>query len=422
MPLLLEHRSAIPSSLYKLLIGSGINSVEEVVFSNIGNLLKKISRFYASVMYERSHEEISSEQPHNQHQIVEQPSTELTRQEIVMVEDVDENQEKTTNSDLSNIKFDPTVVKKQLYILQEYFISRYAPKSVSVEQMLLNNEKTQIQPLNTGSGTLDMLLGSGIHIGELTEILGYQSSGKTSLCMTVALNSIIEKNSNTVLWISSNSSFNARDFAKLYEAKSTLYREQIRQSQLESQTSNSGDGNDICSLCETLYKIRVLDIMSALELKSMLLELVNIIESGQDAFYNTLRLVVIDSLAVILSQLFPTRVNSKVSEKEDCSFDELIRLMKKIARKYHIAFLYTNYTINEMDDRTTLGESCKYFSHVRLLCKRLEKQPINEEGTFFEAKLIKSPRRSLTHPRVFFQVMSLGVVDVIDMNMLPLFR
>ncbi|EFC50836.1 predicted protein [Naegleria gruberi] len=395
MPLLSEHKNNIPRSLYILMCGSGIESVEDVVFNSAGNLTNRMQRWY------------NSELQNNESVVALQNQDE--RVVSVQEEETDNNGKYSIKSLPSNFNFNMNIVKKQVYILQEYLLGRYAPKSVSVEQMALNDGKIRVSGLNTGSGQLDSLLDGGIQCGELTEIVGFQSSGKTCLCKTVSLNTIIEKNSDTVLWISTNSSFNAREFAMMYESKSNLYNEQIRQSQATQQSQVEAD--EICSLVETFTKIRVLDVSTPEELKTLLIELVKLIESEQDNFYNSLRLVVIDSLAVILTSLVQSKVNSKISEKEDLSLDEIIRLMKKIARKYQIAFLYTNYTLHELDDRTVLGETCKYFSHVRLLSKKLEKQPPKEEGTFFEAHLLKSPRRSLIHPSVYFQVMSLGVVD-----------
>ncbi|KAL9658521.1 hypothetical protein ABK040_006060 [Willaertia magna] len=391
MPSLLEHKSSIPHALFQALQKANILSVEDLVFHPISHIINQIIK-------SQENNEINNNAMEIDDQLTTNEMNQSTKSEI-------------------NVK----LFKKQLNILQEYFLSKYSPKAISLDVWLLSDSKNQIGPLVTGSGKLDDLLNGGIHLNEITEIVGNQSSGKTYLCKTIALNTIIEKNSNSVLWITPNSSFQVKEFCKIYDAKKNYWLENMEEnSQQQSGDNGNQQQQSLCTLVETLSKIRVIDVNTASELKSLFIELINIIERGEDLFYNTLKLIVIDSLTVLLSQIYHPVINSKLAEREDISFDEIIRLMKRISRKYGISILITNLTsdtINQQDDsRTPLGESCKLFSNTRILLKKLEKQPLNEIGTVFEAKLLKSSRRSLIHPKVYFQIMSLGVVDVNPMS------
>lgn len=65
--------------------------------------------------------------------------------------------------------------------------------------------------------SLDAVLGGGISIGYITEVCGLADSGKSQLCLQLAINSV-KYSENTVLYIDTKGDFSAIRIQKILDA------------------------------------------------------------------------------------------------------------------------------------------------------------------------------------------------------------
>ncbi|CAN1808578.1 DNA repair protein RAD51 homolog 4 [Linum perenne] len=203
----------------------------------------------------------------------------------------------------------------------------------------LNNKRV----LSTGLLGLDSFLNGGLRIGQLTELVGQSSSGKTQFCLRIA-SSVAKMDKSNVVYIDTGNSFSS----KLIEQ---FVRESDRISVVQRVMSRI--------LCHSVFDVFLLfDVLHQLDIR---------LKSRESREDREVRLLVIDSISSLI-----TPVLGGSSSQGHGLMASLGVLLKKLAHEYNIAILVTNHMVGGEGGslKPALGESWKSIPHVRLLLSR----------------------------------------------------
>lgn len=201
--------------------------------------------------------------------------------------------------------------------------------------------------LSTGSPSLDALLGGGVYSGELTEVFGAFTTGKSQLAMSVSLQAVFFPSVSCptlgrVWYLDSGSNFSPVRFAQMFEHNLT-------------DKDRLADANEKLEACmKVLERVQLFDVHNAFQVLNILSQLnfllqetlknipntnPHLIPSGTLPKIDGLNLVVIDALGVLLSPL--TTMKHKFGR---AIMVEIAQLMRSIATTYNIAFLIINHS------------------------------------------------------------------------------
>ncbi|CAN1230769.1 DNA repair protein RAD51 homolog 4 [Linum grandiflorum] len=176
-------------------------------------------------------------------------------------------------------------------------------------------------------GLLDSFLHGGLRVGQLTELVGQSSSGKTQFCLRFAASVAKINRRSSVVYIDTGNSFSSRRIEQFVRDSSfNQERTDIVQRAMSRILCHSVF--DIFSLFDTLHQFE-------LKLRSQLM-LVHRVEGR----------------ALMTSLGF---------------------LLKKLAHEHNIAVLVTNHMVGAGEGgslKPALGESWKSIPHVRLMLSR----------------------------------------------------
>ncbi|PIA38894.1 hypothetical protein AQUCO_02700235v1 [Aquilegia coerulea] len=124
---------------------------------------------------------------------------------------------------------------------------------------LLTDAQRNKQVLSTGCEGLDLLLGGGLHEGQLTELVGPSSSGKTQVCLQAAT-TIAYKCRASVVFVDTCNSFSSRRIADFVDRLLNPSLKQAKHKTLERIMSNVS--------CHSVFDIfGLLDLLHRLEMK-----------------------------------------------------------------------------------------------------------------------------------------------------------
>ncbi len=190
----------------------------------------------------------------------------------------------------------------------------------------------------TGFRALDELLGSrevphGISTGEMIEVVGESSIGKTQLCLTVC-GHLIRSSQERAIFIDTAHSFDPKRLQQIYVHSSRQPTKPIEKA------------------FEQIHVYRVFNIFA---LHTLLVKIQDSMEKNIDSFYARMRLLVIDSLSALLAQNLGGDISSGTARGTQfsrhfipcpltiCAANAIIaetgRMIKHIAHKYQIAVL-----------------------------------------------------------------------------------
>ncbi|CAN1808581.1 DNA repair protein RAD51 homolog 4 [Linum perenne] len=188
----------------------------------------------------------------------------------------------------------------------------------------LNNKRV----LSTGLLGLDSFLNGGLRIGQLTELVGQSSSGKTQFCLRIA-SSVAKMDKSNVVYIDTGNSFSSKLIEQFVRESCDSAFDQDRISVVQRVMSRI--------LCHSVFDVFLLfDVLHQLDI----------------------------------------RLKSRVVVSYDCEGHGLMAslgvLLKKLAHEYNIAILVTNHMVGGEGGslKPALGESWKSIPHVRLLLSR----------------------------------------------------
>ncbi|KAG7035430.1 DNA repair protein RAD51-like 4, partial [Cucurbita argyrosperma subsp. argyrosperma] len=197
---------------------------------------------------------------------------------------------------------------------------------------------------------VDTLLGGGLREGQLTEIVGPSSSGKTQVCLRAASNVATNYNAK-VFYLDTGNSFSPQRISGFVNWKSGPSIARTGQNMLQQVMSSIS--------CHSVYDIfTFFDVLHQLEFN---------LRSQTCKGDRRVQLLIVDSISSLI-----TPILGGSSSQGHALMVSAGSLLKKIAHEYNIAVLVINHTVG--GDRGTskpaLGESWKSVPHVRLQLSR----------------------------------------------------
>ncbi|CAN6179881.1 unnamed protein product [Urochloa humidicola] len=216
------------------------------------------------------------------------------------------------------------------------------------------NEKKHFLP--TGLEGIDTLLGGGLRKGQLTEITGPSSSGKTQVCLHFASN-VAAKQMGVVMYLDTSNSFSPSRVATIIYGMSGLFG----QRGFELQPKDARFKSVMRSIiCESVFDIFALfEVLHQLEV-SLRTDKVN--NGGSKVC-----LLIIDSISSLLAPI----IGGKYPQGRSMMIS-VAMILKKLADEHNLSVLVTNHTVSAGNGvvKPALGESWKAVPHVRLVISR----------------------------------------------------
>ncbi|XP_043387354.1 DNA repair protein RAD51 homolog 4 isoform X2 [Chelonia mydas] len=255
------------------------------------------------------------------------------------------------SSDLEEVARKCSLSYKALVAVRRVLLAQFSAFPVNGAD-LYEELKSSTAILSTGSESLDKLLDSGLYTGEVTELTGAPGSGKTQVCLSIAVSSSHDLKQN-VLYVDSTGGFTASRLLQLAQTRTGDEEEQV--------LSSSGP-----------VKVLVVDSVSAVICPLL---------GGRQA----------EGLALMM---------------------QLARELKTLARELNVAVVVTNHVTRDGSSghlKPALGRSWSFVPSTRVLLE-------SREGTWGKAStrriasLTKSPRQP-TGIEVELDIGSCGILD-----------
>ncbi|XP_044481835.1 DNA repair protein RAD51 homolog 4-like isoform X2 [Mangifera indica] len=179
--------------------------------------------------------------------------------------------------------------------------------------------------LSTGFEGVDLLLQGGLREGQLTELVGPSSSGKTQFCLQTAAN-VAVKNMGYVVYLDTGNSFSAQRIAHFVGQITDSAFIQAKQKIIQKAMSSIMDRGE--------YRVRLL---------------------------------IVDSISSLITPVLGGSGSQGRALMISAGF-----LLKKLAHEHNLAVLVTNHTVGGDGGvpKPALGESWKSVPHVRLFLSR----------------------------------------------------
>ncbi|XP_031247553.1 DNA repair protein RAD51 homolog 4 isoform X1 [Pistacia vera] len=215
---------------------------------------------------------------------------------------------------------------------------------------LLEDSLQNKQVLSTGFEGVDLLLQGGLREGQLTELVGPSSSGKTQFCLQTAAN-VAVKNMGYVAYLDTGNSFSPQRIAHFVGQISESAFNQTKQKIIQKAMSSI--------LCHSVFDIfSMFDVLRQLEFD---------LRSQMDRGEYRVPLLIVDSISSLISPVLGGSGSQGRALMISAGF-----LLKKLAHEYNLAVLVTNHTVGGEGGlaKPALGESWKSVPHVRLFLSR----------------------------------------------------
>ncbi|KAJ4786757.1 DNA repair RAD51-like protein [Rhynchospora pubera] len=237
---------------------------------------------------------------------------------------------------------------------EEDFKSRLAPDVTPNRQLpwltgieLLSDTNQNKHFLPTGLEGIDALLGGGLRQGQVTEIAGPSSSGKTQVCLSSATH-VVDRNFGMVLYLDTSNSFSPFRISCFVNQLHPSLPKELKETSLQTIMSNI--------YCQSVFDIfALLDLLHHVETT-----LKHTVKLGG----SKLCLLIVDSVSSVIAPV----IGGKNSQGW-CMMASVGVLLKRIAYEHNIAVLVTNHMVGGENGtlKPALGESWKGIPHIRLL-------------------------------------------------------
>ncbi|KAJ4842281.1 DNA repair protein rad51d [Turnera subulata] len=215
---------------------------------------------------------------------------------------------------------------------------------------LLDDFQRNKHVLSTGIHEIDSLLQGGFREGQLNEIAGPSSSGKTQVCLQVAA-SVATKCIGSVVYVDTGNSFSSQRIRHFVSRISGPTFNQERDLTIQKVMSGI--------LCHSVFDIfAMFDVLHQLQ---------SSLRSQVDRADQNVRLLVVDSLSSLITPILGGGGSQGHALMTYTGF-----LLKKLANEHNLAVLVTNHMVGGDGGhlKPALGESWKSIPHVRLLLSR----------------------------------------------------
>ncbi|XP_074869611.1 DNA repair protein RAD51 homolog 4 isoform X2 [Carettochelys insculpta] len=227
--------------------------------------------------------------------------------------------------------------------------------------------KSSTAILSTGSESLDKLLDSGLYTGEVTELTGAPGSGKTQVCLSIALSTAHSLKQN-ILYIDSTGGFTASRLLQLAQIRTRDEGEQV----------------------EALQRIQVAQAFDVYKMLDIIQELRCSMSQQVLSSLVPVKLLVVDSISAVICPLLGGRQAEGLA-----LMMHLARELKTLAREHSMAVVVTNHVTKDSSSghlKPALGRSWSFVPSTRVLLERREGS-WGKASTQRVASLTKSPRQ-----------------------------
>ncbi|KAI9090305.1 P-loop containing nucleoside triphosphate hydrolase protein [Phlyctochytrium arcticum] len=190
---------------------------------------------------------------------------------------------------------------------------------------LLTDEEDHGRTLSSGCPDLDELLEGGFQTGEMVEVAGPSSTGKTQLMFFSAITCTASNPSASVLYIDSGNAFSAARISQLF-----LASDRFESFRLTGMDVEHVLGRITHVPCYDAYAL--IDILEQLDVNLRL---------KAESFYQGLQMMVIDSIGSVLGPIVG------YGQPHGYAIMTTIgQMIKHIATKYHIAVMVVNSAVS----------------------------------------------------------------------------
>ncbi|XP_039689473.1 DNA repair protein RAD51 homolog 4 isoform X3 [Medicago truncatula] len=241
---------------------------------------------------------------------------------------------------------------------------------------LIEDAKRNKHVFSTGCEGIDALLGGGLRVGQLTELVGPSSSGKTQVCLMSS--STVAKNKCSVIYLDTGNSFSPQRIA-YFVGQSSDYVS-VNQNILDR------------IICYPVFDVyQMFDLLHQLKINLRSQVFIDIVKSDHQV-----QVLIVDSISSLITPILRGNGPQGHALMISSGF-----LLKQLAHEHNIAVLVTNHVVGGDDGnpKPALGESWKSVPHVRLLLSRDCRSNVSN------ISIIKHPAmasgRSATSTRLF---------------------
>ncbi|XP_013411283.1 DNA repair protein RAD51 homolog 4 isoform X1 [Lingula anatina] len=239
---------------------------------------------------------------------------------------------------------------KDVLAIRHVLLAQYSAVPVNGADMY-EDALNSMAILPTGVKSLDTMLDGGLYTSEVTELVGPAGVGKSQLCMYTSLN--ISRNlKQNIMYIDSTGDF------CIQRLQDILYSDQV-------------EDEEIIDVLSRIKCSRAFDIFEVL---AQLCEVTNHLTAQTNAFYQHLKLVIVDSLpAVVLPVLGGAQTDGHGY------LMHLARMMKTLAVDFNLALMTTNNVVQGEAGETkpALGRAWSHIPNTRV---EIKKQDITPDG------------------------------------------
>ncbi|XP_067393779.1 DNA repair protein RAD51 homolog 4 isoform X1 [Emydura macquarii macquarii] len=286
-------------------------------------------------------------------------------------------------SDLEEVAQKCSLSYKALVAVRRVLLAQFSAFPVNGAD-LYEELKSSTAILSTGSMSLDKLLDSGLYTGEVTELTGAPGSGKTQVCLSIALSTSHSLRQN-VLYIDSTGGFTASRLLQLAQSRTEDEEEQV----------------------EALQRIQVARVFDIYKMLDVLQELRCSVAQQVMSSSGPVKVLVVDSVSAVIYPLLGGRQAEGLA-----LMMQLARELKTLARELSMAVVVTNHVTRDSGSghlKPALGRSWSFVPSTRVLLE-------SREGTWGKAStrrvasITKSPRQP-TGIQVELVIRNCGVLE-----------
>ncbi|XP_039363226.1 DNA repair protein RAD51 homolog 4 isoform X5 [Mauremys reevesii] len=287
------------------------------------------------------------------------------------------------SSDLEEVARKCSLSYKALVAVRRVLLAQFSAFPVNGAD-LYEELKSSTAILSTGSRSLDRLLDSGLYTGEVTELTGAPGSGKTQVCLSIAVSTSHDLKQN-VLYVDSTGGFTASRLLQLAQTRTGDEEEQV----------------------EALRKIQVARVFDVYKMLDVLQELRCSVSQQVLSSSGPVKVLVVDSVSAVICPLLGGRQAEGLA-----LMMQLARELKTLARELSMAVVVTNHVTRDGSSghlKPALGRSWSFVPSTRVLLE-------SREGTWGKAStrriasLTKSSRQP-TGIEVELDIGSCGVLE-----------
>eukprot|EP00803_Ostreobium_quekettii_P006648 evm.model.scf_534.8 EVM.evm.TU.scf_534.8 scf_534:44241-45458(-) len=220
----------------------------------------------------------------------------------------------------------------------QYLEDHVAPPVIS-GTALLKSLQTTSKLLSTGCESLDNLLRGGVRGGHHTELVGPSASGKTQLCLSVALSSA--RRGSRVVYIDTSNSFSGSRVASINESRGPC-------------------GTPLKAVLGNITVYHSHDIFSVLHvLDELALQMSKVLDGAQLP-----EVLVLDSVSSVVT---PVLGGGQRHSHGHTLMVSLGRMLKVVAESFGMAVVSTNHEVGGPSrPRPALGDSWLNQPHLRI--------------------------------------------------------